>query len=1071
MKEIILQLMKEISALTSPVSSSALKQVFKSITLPTEEVPEELIPYYALLRKLSIYADQYEESSALINENELKKAAYNKLLEQTQQFKEEFSQLNLELDSSKNAINLFYKTLEPQARQCLPSLSTAPTIDEFGETQKTVVKDYDAYLNKAFKDKLLHYAKLELIYKMNAIDQLIAKLKERDFSIGSDQDVLSLENYLGELTKITRTLTDLKTRWSGDKLKGLQFRFAQELSSKDIKAKEKEITSEMEVIAAELKSIPNQLDSNGLSKEDKISLTESFKTSPDTTALISGYQNQIDGVTSYVSPSKWWGWYQNVNYEKDQKRLKESVAFLQLLVKQRQLELDFKEKETQRNRVSKLLPEQSHIPTDNTNANSGPTDSQQRNDLLIDATELINDLPPFTSSTILTPDSPLTDFFLVLLEQMPVIIDKEERNSTIIALLQELIPLKRSVDGLIAQHKLKLPIDLQYANIEDAEKAKNNFGQPDSEQIAWIEQHKQCEIYFSKAKILEEIIVKVREASNKARELSKQLRENSYKPESEASILQTPGHLITLSKRIESTLSELSQLPALKMDEPAQKPTEEVKLPPVHQPVSEQRDPPKKGSVDQTIFDTHLKSTESNPLKSTPIDEALTGLQSSQSQNLEGSTPVLPFEKPVMIKPELPIQEVQEQTIIKQIAKNHTADTHLAQPVTDHKINLPSIATTQPMTVALTSTGIIEPPLDPFKLQDKPVDISPPKPVLTVITRDVSPSEEYASDRENETSEIDVAYTSEEADDFYALGAQQSGEFHLSQSDQMPSPKETAEKQTPLLGSTHPTNNNLTLKPVKLAQQEEIVVTPEVEDPNSHLLSYYHNLNLSLISHHSTEVQRWYSSLYGAIEKASLDAKQNLKAIHLLKDILFEFQFKQDMNTINSYMRICPTPEEDFFALLKFKPAVAITESETDEEYIFDNCPKELQKFQDQFIHLKVSFPVEAKLFLQAMHSFILIRESIDQSKAKINPSNIPKLSEDPRFEPLKRHRGFIKVWEFFEDIFNWIVGNITQKVEHEYTNRPCFFRTRSSKLLDEADAITQTMLSENSKGTIASLQ
>ncbi|KTD76268.1 hypothetical protein [Legionella waltersii] len=1066
MKEIILQLIKEISALSSPVSAAALKQVFKSTPLPSEEVPQELIPYYAALRKLSIYADQYEESSALINENELKKSSYNELLKQTREVQLEFERLNQELESSKIAINLFYKTIESNARQYLPSLSSSPTIKEFGETQKNVVREYDAYLTKAFKDRVLHYAKLEFIYKTRLIDKLITQLNEKDFSIVNTQDASSINNLLSELTLTNKKLIDLKTRWNGDKNQGLLYRFDKVVSSKEKQEKEKEIMAEIELIETELKSIPTLLDNNKLSHEDKLSLTETFNTTPDTKGLISGYENQIDGLLSYVNPFSWMSWSQNGNYAKDQERLRNSVEYLKLLEKQRGLKLEHNEKEAHRSRVLKLFPEQNPIPSDKDN--SVLTNSKERNDVLLDAVDLINDLPAFKPSISLTPESPLLDFSLLLFEQMPLVLAQEEKNSSIIALLQELIPLKRTVEELVAHHKLTLPVDLQYATPEEAEKAKENFGQADSEQLAWIEQHKQCEIYFSKAKSLEEVVLRVREASNKARDLTKQLRENSYKPESEASVLQTPGHLITLSQRIETTLRELRQLPPIKTDAPVQTTTEDVQHLPQHQPVTEQSKKNQTGSVQQNTVDNPLRSLESNPLQSAPADESKIELVPSQRQH-EVITPVLSSGTEVRIASEPVAQPLQEKPIIKEPERNETTDSRPIQPAPNHKLTLFPIAASLVRTTTDKPTVLIEPPLEPAKLQDKPVNSSPPKPLLITVASDQNQSEDSASNRSIGLSESNTTSLSDEVDVYNDQEEQQSDDFYVSQSDQLSLPKTPSGNQFPPIGSKN-TTSDVTLAPVKI-QTQDIVLTPDVEDPNSHLLAYYHNLNLSLISHHATNVQEWYRKLYGAITKSSLDAHQNLKAIHLLKDILFEFQFKQDMSTINAYMRLCPTPESDFSALLSLKPAIPIIESEADEESIFENCPKELQKFYDQFVRLKGSFPVEAKLFIQAMHSFVLMKESIDQSQEKINPSNIPKLTQDPRFDPLKRHRGFMQIWEFFEDIYNWIVGKITQKAEHEYTNRPCFFRTQSAKLLDEVDAMTQNMLLGNSPETVASLQ
>ncbi|MFO2502506.1 Dot/Icm type IV secretion system effector LepA [Legionella pneumophila serogroup 1] len=224
-------------------------------------------------------------------------------------------------------------------------------------------------------------------------------------------------------------------------------------------------------------------------------------------------------------------------------------------------------------------------------------------------------------------------------------------------------------------------------------------------------------------------------------------------------------------------------------------------------------------------------------------------------------------------------------------------------------------------------------------------------------------------------------------------------------------------------------------------------------------LDSFHVQNMEYIKHHSEEIQLWYKGLYDAVQSSCVNETLGLKALHLLKDILFELKNQNDLSALLAYKRMSPNPLQDIQNILRLKPALPILDESIDEEQQLKNWPEELQKFHQQYVKLKKEYPLEAELFIQAIHSLISIKHLMELPDAKTsNREAMPLITQDPRYEPLKRHRGFTKAWEYIEDFFRMLIGKLTGQDEYEYSKRPCFFKTRSHRLLEEADTMLHSM-------------
>jgi hypothetical protein len=218
----------------------------------------------------------------------------------------------------------------------------------------------------------------------------------------------------------------------------------------------------------------------------------------------------------------------------------------------------------------------------------------------------------------------------------------------------------------------------------------------------------------------------------------------------------------------------------------------------------------------------------------------------------------------------------------------------------------------------------------------------------------------------------------------------------------------------------------------------------------------WHGEILLLLAMHPAEIQDWYQNIYSACELYVKDNPSSFQPSQLIRDILFELQHKTNLSVISTYMRLCPNPSKDLNNLLILKPNLPLLNNPFDQATILQDSPPEFKPLYAQYLKLKKDYPVEGALLLQAIQSLHLAKELLDDPNSSITANQIPRISQDPRYESLKRHRGFFKVWEAIEDFFRLIIGKIKGQTDYEYTNKPCFFRTKTTQLIEEADLKVQ---------------
>jgi hypothetical protein len=233
----------------------------------------------------------------------------------------------------------------------------------------------------------------------------------------------------------------------------------------------------------------------------------------------------------------------------------------------------------------------------------------------------------------------------------------------------------------------------------------------------------------------------------------------------------------------------------------------------------------------------------------------------------------------------------------------------------------------------------------------------------------------------------------------------------------------------------------------------EIVPIPEVIEhrhrAEQEQLKNWHQVSTALLEPYSNEIKNWYKQLYAVADQATQQASYSYQYSHLIRDVFFELTHKRDIRLLEAYKRICPNPPVNLDALLTLKPHHSLINPP------FDNAdigafPRQLQELYGHYLKLKPNYPMEAELLLQATQAL----HSAYQTKAN-NPGavvNVARINKDPRYIPLKRHRGLGVIWELIEDFFHFLIGKMTCKATHEYTNTPCFFNTRSYSLMEKAD-------------------
>lgn len=215
-----------------------------------------------------------------------------------------------------------------------------------------------------------------------------------------------------------------------------------------------------------------------------------------------------------------------------------------------------------------------------------------------------------------------------------------------------------------------------------------------------------------------------------------------------------------------------------------------------------------------------------------------------------------------------------------------------------------------------------------------------------------------------------------------------------------------------------------------------------------------HTKIVPLLTLYPSYIHDWYNSLYKAIIESSQykDPLGVNRISYLLRDILFELEQKNDMEVLEAYMRLCPSPESDLGKLLSLKPAVPFMNDPFNELTDLDHRHEKIKEYYLQYIRLKKFYPVDAELYLHCLQ----ILHLASHLTSSLRRDSMPQITQDPRYSPLRRHRGILYFWELFEDLIRTAIGKLRGLPAHQYTHMPCFFKPHSMVLLEELETQIQ---------------
>ncbi|HFR4884080.1 TPA: Dot/Icm type IV secretion system effector LepA [Legionella pneumophila] len=1082
MNEIILHLMNEISTLTPPINPLNLKQIFSSTLLPEGKAPVEVESQLNLLLLIKKYVDEYSSLAEEQEEYKRKKHKLDEVMKKGEELQRKISDLAKKIEHAKNELNPVYKEIEPKANEVLSKqnpLAPPYKFPEYGEVQKSIVVGHYSYLFKTSKEIETTRAKLKLVLLKNKWNALMTDLSQFGIQPPVEEDAVdSLQKFIAAVELEIKKLTRACEKWDE-----LQKRFAKQLSATDINKKETELEKQIELLLKDLGRIETVVTNHSLAPDLKAELTRKFQESEDTQGLIQEYQNQIDGLLSNFNPSSWLSWYSDSNYSDNQQKLKNSVSFLQLLAQQKELKTKHHELVKQQELLIKAIPE----------TPSNEEDISIYKKLVPDAIDLINEIPiesipNFVLPSGLSYDSSPADFYLVLLILMPKVSEKKEQFSQALEKLQEMPALGKQIQQLRSGYDLPITMDVQLPSLQEAEESKDSLNAEDPLKEELKSQIKLCQSYLETAKQIDLLMKDHGQTTNEAKALIEQLRLISNQPLKNEDINSIKEDLSTLANQIQSLVSELNQLPlpnlsGEKIDPPLEK--QEIAVDKAIPLTVESMHP---AQVIQTGNDSPIEKQQLDNEEETPV--VLESTRSPQIIHTEyesvGKKQHVEVEQEIpvaleLIRPSSMVEKDSVATVEKQqlterqetpiilestrlspmVQKDSGLSGEKQHKEIEQEISVVPELTLRTQVVQQSSESSLEQQVPNGQETLAVVKSSPSEPLrpstpeVPAISR--KPNGLSLFNGHDELSEDNILAFFDEAGNQISISSEEDSEtFTIDRGKIISSGIDKAFKEKPV-------STGHELDKLSNPQHQESAPSISPLPPSSILLKQkldsFHVQNMEYIKQHSEEIQLWYKGLYDAAQSSCVNEALGLKSLHLLKDILFELKNQNDLSVLLAYKRMCPNPLQDIQNILRLKPALPILDESIDEEQQLKNWPEELQKFHQQYVKLKKEHPLEAELFIQAIHSLISIKHLMELPDTKTsNREAMPLITQDPRYEPLKRHRGFIRAWEYIEDFFRMLIGKLTGQDEYEYSKRPCFFKTRSHRLLEEVDTMLHSM-------------
>lgn len=1098
MKEIIQQIMSDLSYLTPPFNPVKLKHIFeKHPVLDIAHAPSQLIPYVQQLITLRALIEKSFAMAAKKHHLSLQQAHLVELKKLDETFQQKANEYQKQIQSAIDLLNSSFLVLKPLIKENLPEQNLASTdynASTDNKLQQLAVLEFQTHINKIIGTINSNRAKINLLQLKNKIGELVIELNTLGVSCTTISVMKEFQSIVATTTLTIKQLEEISMKSSI-----LISQIEKQIPPSGVQEKLKEIARQLATINSDLEKVQFDISINTLAIEIKSSLSEEFNKATDKAELVKRYQDQVPStLLSYFDLPAWSRWAEDhKKYEASNREKENSFNYLALLEKKDAL-LSLKMRlDAQSQILDSLLPKLQ---------STSPIDSELTN-LLQQAKELLQKYP-FAFPANIAMNSSLTDFYLVLYCNLPLLEKKLQRMNLIRHAADELSSTAHRLNDL--RKNYTLPPEQDVLLVRQSELEEQISLLPSEELLAkWLNF---CKSFLESDAKLVLLLQQQHEVQTQRSNIGVQIDKANLETLDESFIKSIEEEFINLQNEIASSIEQvkLLALDFSNLEIPSDAPTgmgKEPFLPTDKQnaipisPITELEE--LASSTEQAILlpQPDTKITEftlpdtKEDTKPIPISPMLTP---AQSVTLHKEVPIeLPkyedgLTTPMLLfsganEPPTPVErllledpavglltDISTLTSIPEEQRIHSEKlVDLPKPIEPAELmNRPESLTCMIVTPIVSSpigsdeqqsvenTILTEPstttvPIAPTAIQHVPTQVKP-------IDEIMQPTDKVTVRASAELS----AQVIPEIQASIVIASTATEPLHLAQEKETlkVSSITTEEHDTTVAGTQpiptadKPADPPLTEEPstLRLTSSPQGKEPDSIEDSELQKLEDYHQRISDLLVNCATEVQEWYLETGKALGAYLINHPTSYKPSYVLRDILFELQHNSDLNTIRAYMRLCPHPENDLEKLLAIKPNLPLVDEPFDEENEVNDAPEQFKLLYAQYLKLRERHPVEGALLLQAIQSLRMAKVFKDAPNTLLSMEHVPSLALDPRYEPLKRHRGFLRIWEIIEDLYRWIVGIISGQAEYEYSKRPCLFKTKTAQLLEEADLVTQ---------------
>lgn len=1066
------------------------------LSLQRLEELAQLQEKYELFLTLSQYARKYIEKAHQLHLMAHKQIKHTELIQNHEILSKEIIVLHAKIITSKKELIASYKTIQSKCTD--PQQLTIPAEKLNLKTLKSEIQSYSVRCKEAYllMDKLA--AELELVQCNQDLESLLKEINKLNIQYTKDTTIPEIQQLISK-TQIDKETITKQLSTANNFLKQI----AHKVSIKALKQKNVELLNEVEQLTKHHISVSSALQNHPLDKSQQKILSQRFSTTENQDELINSFKpNFIDNLLYFL----------NIERYTDPERCKQeelsneqSLNFLLLLKEQSKFHELAAKKNTQQLLKEEIASLENSAESYEGNSHITLKDDRQFKSILIDFYSSIPDLPfqyPLNSS------SPLTDFYVTLLQVIPFMTNKFENTEIILEQLSQLIHLHETISSLRMANNLSPENDNTLPHPETVKEQLSKLKEQKPQRDLYKEQFEYCDPGLLES--IDQLILlceqkEIRQEQKKIIDI--ELKKPENKPQNVETISLLNEHFSIIKDSFNKAIEEL------------------VHLSHTHTEFFNQESAmfsinAKQEEVSSSSIEHDENTVPAKPLR---VNSSL----NLQAESLPIETPSGNDEKSDLTSQELVIESKEEEPYC--VTKSNEMNTSDVQPDLSAPSENPDILNASDSIALHSFAGTVvneslNLDLDSPEIKDSAsflVLADGNKKMEQLINSISSASSEHhdmmlgsnetlnaeapLKEMKAELSDtgVDSPIISENTD--FKTGATSNDDVFSSSSSSKASfsslfqnidPTRVAKVSLFPLSNEGPEssqtleNEHDGFKDVLVNQNSPFA--PSSLLPSDSRRDFVINSDNSdeeeLIEHtinsHKVEIDSFSSINPDSRESRAL--KNNFYACFKLhqenlgkfgqpqEDNEFKDWYNQLYNALKKSLQEIPACYQathlinDINFELRYK--------NTDVLRIYQAiCPNPIEDFNtllsfkpslpidanftaprkifDQNKRLLKNHPKESELYLQATKYLLSIKYDLEQNGVTKSNSKIPSILKDPRYQSLQRHRGVGKILEGFEDLINTIKGLITGQAKHEYTNRPCsFFQTKSTKMIMELE-------------------